>query len=358
MVILLKERGYMKLKFRINLQKLKFLLHPKLLKIVKSVFFVLVIIYFVAGLGFAATIYLLHMQEKLPKIVYTLYEYPAGMVNFRPIWVNDILKQTSFVKRYSTETKTALPPENELNTQIADQIIENELLRQQAIKYKIKVTKADIDQAYNEMADKVEKSYEGTDEAGNGKEKIKEMLKKMYGMTEKDFRSLIKSQLRAEKIQKEVFVQVQARHILIKDENKAKDVLEQVKKGEKSFEDLAKEFSEDSGSKDQGGDLGWFGRGMMVKEFEDAAFSIEKGKISDNLVKTDFGFHIIKVEDRKGTLDQAYQDWFDGIKNNARTYVWYNQSLKSLFSKNAASPSPSASSSASAESSAEPLKEE
>jgi hypothetical protein len=78
---------------------------------------------------------------------------------------------------------------------------------------------------------------------------------------------------------------------------KAEDILKRAKAGE-DFDKLAKEFSEDPGSKEQGGDLGWFGKGMMVKPFEDAAFALSPGSISE-VVESDFGYHIIKVEDKK-----------------------------------------------------------
>ncbi|HYJ87850.1 MAG TPA: peptidylprolyl isomerase [Pyrinomonadaceae bacterium] len=78
---------------------------------------------------------------------------------------------------------------------------------------------------------------------------------------------------------------------------KAEDVLKRVRAGE-DFAKLAKEFSSDAGNKDKGGDLGWFGKGAMVPAFEEAAFKLKPGEISD-LVETPFGLHIIKMDERK-----------------------------------------------------------
>ena len=79
---------------------------------------------------------------------------------------------------------------------------------------------------------------------------------------------------------------------------KAEDILRRVRAGE-DFATLAREFSEDPGSRAQGGDLGWFGRGVMVKPFEEAAFALKAGEVS-GLVESPFGFHIVKLEERRG----------------------------------------------------------
>lgn len=82
-------------------------------------------------------------------------------------------------------------------------------------------------------------------------------------------------------------------HILVKKQNEALAILERLKKGE-SFTELAKDHSIDRGSAKRGGNLGLFGRGMMVKPFEEAAFNLKKGEITAEPVKTEFGYHIIK----------------------------------------------------------------
>lgn len=85
--------------------------------------------------------------------------------------------------------------------------------------------------------------------------------------------------------------EIRCAHILVKSESEAKSILERINKGE-SFAKLAEQYSMD-GSRKRGGDLGRFPRGVMVREFENAAFSLEKGQVS-GIVKTQFGYHIIK----------------------------------------------------------------
>src|SRR5437870_13554739 len=87
---------------------------------------------------------------------------------------------------------------------------------------------------------------------------------------------------------------------------KAEDVLKQAKKGAK-FDELAKKYSEDPGTKDKGGDLGWIVQGQTVPEFEKAAFSLPKGGISD-LVRTQYGFHIVKVLDHENAHTQPFEE--------------------------------------------------
>jgi parvulin-like peptidyl-prolyl isomerase len=87
---------------------------------------------------------------------------------------------------------------------------------------------------------------------------------------------------------------------------KAEDVLKRARAGE-DFASLAKQYSTDQGTKEKGGDLGWFGRGQMVEEFDKAVFALQPGQISD-IVETKFGYHIIKVEDRRTEKKDGKQE--------------------------------------------------
>ena len=109
--------------------------------------------------------------------------------------------------------------------------------------------------------------------------------------------------------------EVHARHILVKTKEEANDIIEQLQNGA-SFEVTAKEKSTGP-SATSGGDLGFFGKGQMVPEFEKAAFSLRKGEFTDTPVKTQFGWHIIKLEDRRKSEPPS----FESIKQKLQTEI-------------------------------------
>jgi peptidyl-prolyl cis-trans isomerase C len=157
--------------------------------------------------------------------------------------------------------------------------------------------------------------------------------------------------------------QVRASHILVKDEAEAKDILAQLKGGA-SFEELAKKKSVDAAAGAKGGDLGWFGKGTMLPEFEKAAFGLKEGELS-GVIKTQFGYHVIKqtgkrpagirpfaeVKDqiREELLPEKQQEVFkklrDDLKKNAK-FTIKEDALKSLDTtvaeKAPAAPAPAA----------------
>lgn len=104
-----------------------------------------------------------------------------------------------------------------------------------------------------------------------------------------------------------------ARHILVKTEAEAKDIIAQLQKGG-DFAKIAKEKSLDPGSKDKGGDLGWFSPAGMVKPFGDALVALPKGKTTAVPVQTQFGWHIIKLEDTRPIQAPAYDKVKDGLE--------------------------------------------
>lgn len=158
------------------------------------------------------------------------------------------------------------------------------------------------------------------------------------GFNEKDLRGILEIQLLQEKVMEAVLSeqditpeeeQVWARHILVADEATAKLVLDALNAGDE-WNTLAAMFSTDTSNKNQGGDLGWFGRGVMVAEFEQAAFGMEVGEVSQP-IQTSFGYHIIQVlgHETRSLSDSAYeqlrqqkfQEWLDLQREEANVEI-------------------------------------
>ncbi len=101
--------------------------------------------------------------------------------------------------------------------------------------------------------------------------------------------------------------EINASHILVATEEDAKKIIEELGKGE-DFAKLAAKYSADPGNKDKGGELGWFAKQDMVPEFSDAAFKIAKGEVSKTPVKTQFGYHVVKVNDKRERPKPSFEE--------------------------------------------------
>lgn len=205
--------------------------------------------------------------------------------------------------------------------EILDAIISEKLIEQEAKEQNISVTDAEIEEELQLLYE----SY-GGEEAFNAametngvtKDQINQdletyiitnkILEPRVKVTEDEMKSYFEEN-------KDTFTQqeqVQASHILVADEAAAKEVKDKLANGG-DFSELAKEYSTDTETKDAGGDLGLFGKGDMVAEFEEAAFSMELNTISEP-IKTDYGYHIIKVVDKKAAAEAVYEDHEAEIK--------------------------------------------
>ncbi|MFT9486597.1 MAG: peptidylprolyl isomerase [Tepidibacillus sp.] len=241
----------------------------------------------------------------------------VGSVNGEPITKEELYDQ--MVKQYGQETFDYLTTQK---------IIELESKNQ-----KITISDSDIEKELQKMME----SY-------GGEESFNQALQ-MSGITLDEIKENVKINVQLKKLlepqisiseeemkkyfdeNKESFAeqeQVKARHILVDSEEKAKEVKAELEKGG-DFAELAKKYSTDTGTKDQGGELGYFGKGEMVAEFDQVAFSLEVGKISDP-VKTDYGYHIIEVEEKKEAKPANYEESKNEIKD-----ILSDQKMQDLY---------------------------
>ncbi|KXB70552.1 peptidylprolyl isomerase [Peptoniphilus sp. DNF00840] len=186
--------------------------------------------------------------------------------------------------------------------------------------------------------DAMEKGMDKEDEFIQVVEKTKESMLKTYALG----KLLATAEVKDEDIKKfyeenkDAFKQAEsadASHILVAEEDKAREIYEKIKNGG-DFEELAREFST-CPSKEKGGDLGTFTRGQMVKEFEDAVFENEVGTITEP-VKTQFGYHIIKVNKKNPARELTFDEVKDKIVEQVRRQKEqeiYNKKITELKDK-------------------------
>jgi parvulin-like peptidyl-prolyl isomerase len=215
--------------------------------------------------------------------------------------------------------------EKDIKKGLVNQLVERQIILNEAAKRHVQVTDADIDAKLAEIKkgfpndDAFQKALKdnnmtldelkGRVREGLTIEGVQKAVGANVAVTDKDVQDYYdKNKLTYQKPE-----EVRASHILIKDEKKAKEILAKLQKGE-DFAKLAKENSEDPGSGAQGGDLGYFGKGRMVPEFEKASFSLKPGQMS-GLVKSQFGYHIIKVVDHHGPRTQPFDEVKAEIKD-------------------------------------------
>lgn len=215
------------------------------------------------------------------------------------------------------------PMANSYRAGIVKSAVDLTLLLQEAQKRNLSASEADIKTLRDELV-----SVSGSEETFE-----KEMKEK--GISKRDLEHLLSQQVVFNKLQEElkkeisidskayyesnvedfkVNEQVKASHILVKTEEEAKNVISELNAG-KDFAEAAKLYSTDESNKNSGGSLGYFDHAQMVQPFSDAAFTMPVGTYSNIPVKTEFGYHIIKVEDKKPAHIQSYEEVKEDLEN-------------------------------------------
>lgn len=203
-----------------------------------------------------------------------------------------------------------------------DTLIQQSIIKQEAKKQNIQVSEADIDKELSAL-----KETFGSEDAftqaleTNGMTlaslknnillnlEVKRILEAKNPITEEAIKQYFDSNKESLAVPEEV----KASHILVETEELAKEVKAKITAGE-DFAELAKQYSTDQNTKELGGDLGFFKKGEMEKAFEEVAFSSNVGLVS-NPVKTDYGYHIIKVDDKKEAKEATFEESKDKIKD-------------------------------------------
>jgi parvulin-like peptidyl-prolyl isomerase len=250
----------------------------------------------------------------------------AALVNGQPIGQEEYEKQVAQVEAFFAQE--GLDPESEegrerlaqARRQVLEQMIDQELIRQAAVEMGVSISEAELEASIQDII-----------EQSGGQEQFDQSLQGM-GTTYDDFRQMLLDQLLSEAVYSAVTAsispvaeQVHARHVLLPTRERAEEVLARLQAGE-DFSYLAREYSEDISSRESGGDVGFFPRGVMPPEVEEVAFSLEVGETSE-IVETQFGFHIVQVLEREereiavevfeNLRQQAFMQWLQDQREAA-----------------------------------------
>lgn len=195
---------------------------------------------------------------------------------------------------------------NEMKERYGKEVL-RDLVHEKVLSKKFKVTDKEIDQEIENLKEMYGVQYDLAVQQ-SGEEAIRKMVKLDLLRQKAAMDDIKVTDEELKKYYNEYKPKVRASHILVDDEKTAKEIKAKLEKGE-DFAKLAKQYSKDTGSAQNGGDLGWFGPGKMVEEFEKAAYTLNVGEIS-NPVKTQFGYHIIKVTDKekKKSFDEMREE--------------------------------------------------
>lgn len=285
----------------------------------------LVIVGVIAGIILFLTINAIGLYTYRWENKYSLYltkfvPYPVVVVNGRLVSYYSYLENLDVIKNYQSKFKKVDFESDqgkriliEIRKDTLNHLIESKLIKAEAKKINIKLSRKELDDSYAQLI------------KNNGGDKtFAEVLNKYYGLTVSEYKEdIYKDRL----LRQKVIEKFSGDESINQDaKKKAEEVLAKAKAGE-DFQALAKKYSQDATAAN-GGDLGLFGKGKMVPEFEAAAFALKAGEIS-GLVKTVFGYHIIKVTEVKGDQIHAYhiliktkdfQTWLDESVKKAKTH--------------------------------------
>ena len=186
---------------------------------------------------------------------------------------------------------------NETAKSLTGTFVIQQMVTEKVLADKYEVTDDEIQEAYDAVAAQYGDTFaQALAQSGLTEESFKESLK-VEILQDKALKDQAIKDEDVKEYYEQMKIELNGRHILVADEETAKEVIEKIKGGA-SFADVAKEYSTDTGSAEKGGELGWFTVGAMVDEFNDAAYALELNTLSEP-VKSNYGYHVIEITEKR-----------------------------------------------------------
>lgn len=297
----------------------------KLALLIASVIGVLFVV-FIGVMSYG--IYVKKWEDSFTKGVTKVLPFPAATIDGKYVSYHSYIENVDILKKYNKEFKKIDFNSEDgkkllesIRKDTLNRLVESVIIQKEAKNLNVKLSKKDIDDSFNDLIN-----------SNGGPKSFADVLDRYYGLSTDEFKEQIYEdrllrQKVADKFSNDDNINSDAK-------KKAEEILAKVKAGE-DFAELAKQNSQDNTAAN-GGDLGLFGKGKMVPEFEKVAFSLKEGETSD-IVKTVYGYHIIKVTDVQGDQIKAshiliktkdFSTWLEDTKKSVK--VWPGGVKKTL----------------------------
>lgn len=274
-------------------------------------------LYLVFGVAGYVAVYQNKSESRVAEVLMASYPLPAAKVDKSYVWSHKFLQRLRFLNTFNdqapAEVKDKLPNDQELRQQIMAGLIEDQIVLLESTERGVRVTREELDVAFDQQK-KQTADFEGT-------------LKTLYGMTAQEFKQVIAERILKEKLKSVVLLRVKVHHILTATEGAAAEARGKIAVGA-PFEEIAKVYSQDTQTKDIGGNLGYWTKGELAAQistnFEDTAFSLPVNELSQP-IQSKFGFHIIQITERNEGELKTYADWLAEVQKNhtVKIYIPY-----------------------------------
>jgi len=279
--------------------------------ILKNSLISIVALYVIGGVAFGIRLYAQQKSEPIDLLASDIYPFPVASAGRSILFSKELLNKMVWAKTFALKTQ------NEVSTNLAGKIIDDMVSdaigMQQADRLGMRVYQKDIDDRFDYVISGI-----GTQDQAS------QYVQEYYGMTLDQLKKQAIPKIALEKIKDEKFVKYKIRHILITDSKKAEEVAKKISDGQ-NFADLAKEYSEDTTSKDSGGLLAdgeyiYLDSGL-IPEVQAALVKLQTNEVSP-IIKSSMGNHIIKVEEKSDGIMETMDDWIAGLKKDFPVRVW------------------------------------
>lgn len=291
------------------------------LKITKRIIISVLIILLVAYVSMYVTlgyqILVNGRQDKFAKSAIKVFPIPVAYVGNNFIFAGDYFTRVTLLEKYRESSQQPAPEDPvAYRNDIMDKVIFSETLRQLSYKNKIRLTPKEIDAEYNTIISTLPDTSKASEE-----------IMKMYGLTVPQFKRFVSEVAIENKLLSEKLVSYHFAHIMITDQGTAQTVLDKAKAGT-DFAELAKNYSEDKSTRDTGGDIGFVDRDTanqaLGKDFEETAFGIsEVNQVADKVAQSPYGFHIVKLLEKKGEINTGLIDWVNDYKSKIKVVNYF-----------------------------------